>query len=196
MTDTLDTDTADERNPVPANLRDHTFTTETARLAGKKSAEARRAKRAIAEREAKTLAQQLDSVRTAFGRGELGPAASAVAGYVMSLVVTDNVKIRHGEDAAALLRVLVDIARLEAGQATSHTMHATIDGGDAVARVRKLQAQARETLATSAELVESATAQAADDETPVVDADVVEEGADAVSPEPADDDEANTPTDA
>jgi hypothetical protein len=57
-------------------------------------------------------------------------------------------------DPAAWVRVLVDVARLEAGEATSATLVAHV-GSDAAARVLALQAQARAAL--------SATVQAADD---------------------------------
>jgi len=79
-------------------------------------------------------------------RERLGPAAAAAASSVIASVLTGDVRIRHGEDAAALIRVLVDVARLESGDATSHTLNAHLSPDDTLARIRELRDRARLTL--------------------------------------------------
>jgi hypothetical protein len=153
-------------NPVPNQLERHAFTSESASIAGKRSAEARRARKLLAARDAATLAQQLDNVRSAFTRNELGPNAAAVAGQLMSRVLTGDIPVRNGDEAAALLRVLVDVARLEAGEATAHSLHATISTEQAVERIGRLQEAARQAISTTSSPTTSspsAAAQAAPD---------------------------------
>ena len=136
-------------NPPPPQLKPHTFTPETASAAGKKSAAARAARKALAPRQATELAQQLTAVTQAFERSHLGPAAAATAQQLLSRVLTGDIPVRNGDEAAALLRVMVDVARLEAGQATGHTITATLSTKEAVERVEQLQRQARATIASS-----------------------------------------------
>jgi len=139
----------------PAQLAPHSFTTETARAAGLKSAEARRARRALETRDATALAQQLDNVRQAFTRHDLGPNAAAVAGQIMSRCLTGDIPVRNGDEAAALLRVLVDVARLEAGAPTA--LSATLTTAEVVDHIGELQARARAALGATSGPASSAT---------------------------------------
>lgn len=68
-----------------------------------------------------------------------------------------------GGDAAALLRVLVDIARLEAGEATSAAVIAHLSGEDVRARVEGLRQQAAAVLAVRSVELASAAARAVAD---------------------------------
>jgi hypothetical protein len=119
------------------------FNPETASLAGKRSAEARRAK-ALAQRaadanNAREAAEHLATFTQAFPRDSMGPNAAAIGNYILSRIALGLIPIRHAADAAELLKVVVDIARLEEGQATSHTLHASIDSAAIVARIEQLR---------------------------------------------------------
>src|SRR3982751_1527833 len=72
--------------------------------AGRKGGEARRARRAATLASAKAAANQLDEVRSRFGREELGPHAAAGASWIVAQVVAGRIPIRNGEEAAVLLR--------------------------------------------------------------------------------------------
>jgi hypothetical protein len=133
------------------------FTTETAREMGRRSGEARRAGKVARSKDVRTASAALVEVREAFDRDRLGPDAAAAAGYVIGRIVTGSIPIRHAEDAATLLRALVDVARLEAGQPTTATAVLHV-GADATARVLALRDQARAALGMA-----SSTALAADD---------------------------------
>ena len=50
-----------------------------------------------------------------------------------------EIQVRHGEDAASLVRVLVDVARLELGEHTSASVVAHISGPALAERLRQLQ---------------------------------------------------------
>ena len=117
--------------------------------AGRKGGETRRANRDARVKKAADAAKQLATFSETFERSTLGSNAANVAQYIMGRVGTGDIPVRNGDEAAALLRALVDIARLEEGQATSHTISATY-GADAVARVVAIQQAARDQLATDA----------------------------------------------
>lgn len=74
-----------------------------------------------------------------FNREHLGPAASAVAQQTLHRIATGEIPIRNGSEAAEILRVTVDIARLEAGQATSQTAHIALSAEQVQARLAELQ---------------------------------------------------------
>ena len=60
----------------------------------------------------------------------------------MAQVASGAVPVRNGDEAATLLRALVDVARLESGDPTSTTVVAHV-GSDAMARVVALRDAAR-----------------------------------------------------
>ena len=103
---------------------------------------ARKARTASRRRDVKTVAATLSAVADAVDRDSLGHHAAAVAGYVMGLVTTGAVPVRHAGDAAELIRVLVDVARLEEGAPTSTSVVAHVSTADVVA----LRDQARRAL--------------------------------------------------
>lgn len=117
-------------------------TTERARELGKKSAAARIARRE-AERagnisRSREAGQHLQALMQSFQRADLGPAASAVAQQTLHRIATGEIPIRNGSEAAEILRVTVDIARLEAGQATSQTAHIALSAEQVQARLAAL----------------------------------------------------------
>lgn len=130
------------------------FDSETAKAAAKRSAEVRRAKRDLARGEVTTLAQKLDTLRDTYQRDDLGPNAAALAQHTMSRVMAGEIPIRHAGEAAELLRVLVDVARLEAGEATAHTAHVSMTAEQVTARVTELQRQAAGEIVASGTSVE------------------------------------------
>ena len=96
----------------------------------------------------------LREARDTFGRADLGSDAAAVASWVLAEIVAGRVKVRHAGDAAELLRCLVDVARLEAGQHTAANLTTTVT----VAEVVELQRQARAALGIVVAEVHDSTA--------------------------------------
>jgi hypothetical protein len=134
--------------------------------AGRRGAATRRA-RALAERAASdAVASELRTLAGSYRREDLGPAAVAAALDMIGRVVRGEQSVR---DPADWVRVLVDVARLEAGEPTSASVVAHV-GGAALARARELRDEARAAL----DAVPSSSAQAADDAgsaSPVVEVD-------------------------
>lgn len=112
---------------------------------GRKGAESRRARRDVTQRSARDAAVALALVADTFDRDDLGRHAAAVASWVLGQVTTGRIPIRNGDEAATLLRALVDVARLEAGQPTSTALVAHVGTG-ATAEVLALRDQARRAL--------------------------------------------------
>lgn len=139
------------------------FTKETASAAGRKSAAVRAARRDADVQRARDAARTLDALGDTFQRDRLGPDAAAVAALILSRIASGDIVVKRGDEAAALLRALVDVARLEAGEATSHTLRATVDQGEAVAAVIALRDRARSAIGATSSGSASATALAADD---------------------------------
>lgn len=81
---------------------------------------------------------------------------------MLARIASGAVKV-PGSDYPALLRVLVDIARIEAGEATSAALVAHVSSADARARLAELQAQARAAIEAGAIEAPSAAAKAAAD---------------------------------
>lgn len=123
-----------------------------AAAAGAKGAEVRRARRDAAASSARAVAAVLGEVRDTFDRETLGPDAAAAAGWVVAQVVAGKVPMRNADEAATLLRALVDVARLEAGQSTSNAVVAHV-GPNAVASILELRDQARAALAVATDVV-------------------------------------------
>jgi hypothetical protein len=113
-------------------------------------AAAGRAKGAAAQREARLLrASKVRDVRELLSdlvdglpRRQLGPTAAAVAQEVMARVAIGEIKIRHGGDAADLIRVLVDVARVEAGNPNSVNVVAHMSAEETLERIRILRERA------------------------------------------------------
>ena len=133
-----DVDTGQRR----AGLRPFVKGDERTRQIARQGVLARQARAAARKRDVTTVAATLTAVADAVDRGTLGQHAAAVAGYVMGLVATGAVPIRHADDAASLLRVLVDVARLEEGAPTSTSVVAHVSTAD----VMELRRQARAAL--------------------------------------------------
>ena len=118
---------------------------ERARELGRLGGQKRAAQAAIKAGDSEALRSVLDSAASTFKRGDLGPYCIAVAGTILGRIQTGAIKV-PGSDAAALLRVLVDIARLEAGEPTSAAVIAHLSGGDVRERVEALRSQARQVI--------------------------------------------------
>jgi hypothetical protein len=136
------------------------FTSETASKAGKASAAARRARRDADVSKSRDAAKVLDTFASSFARDNLGGNAANVAQYILGRIGTGAIPVRNGDEAAALLRALVDIARLEEGQATSHTLTAHLSTEAAVARVAAIRDAAKVAI-DAGDRVALATAEAA-----------------------------------
>lgn len=114
-------------------------------IAGKKSGEVRRA-RAVAERakrseDALTLASHLATFTQTFDRTDVGAQAAAVAQMILARIAANQIPIRHAADAAELLRVLVDVTRLEEGLHTTASLSAQLDSSAIVARIEQMRAE-------------------------------------------------------
>ena len=118
-----------------------------ASAAGKASADKRRAARASRATAARDVSDALASVLATFHREDLGDASAAVAGWLLGRISAGQVPVRNAGEAADLLRALVDVARLEAGQATSTSVVAHV-GSTATAEVLALRDRARTMLGT------------------------------------------------
>lgn len=125
-----------------AGLRPFTKGDHRARDAALRSVEVRRAKRAIERAESLDVAQQIRTLIDTHDRATLGPAAFAVAVHVVGKVLTGAIPVRNGAEAADLLRALVDIGRLESGDATRTVAVAHLSGPALAARLRELQRDA------------------------------------------------------
>jgi hypothetical protein len=117
--------------------------------AGRKGGQARRVRAELVRAETQKVAQHVATLATTFDREHLGPAAAAVAMELIGRVSRGEIPVRHAGDAAELVKVLVDVARLEAGESTSNAVVAHVTS-EQLDRVRALQAQARTALASTA----------------------------------------------
>jgi len=105
------------------------FNSTTAKEAGRKSGAARRARKAERDLTASEASTLIDSTNA-----DLGPLARVTAAHVMGRVLSGEIPVRNGSDAASVLRVAHDVARLEAGEATAITVSTSMsDEGIAVA---------------------------------------------------------------
>ena len=123
-----------------ANLRPFRKGDPAASIAGRKGAETRRAKRAITRAETVAVAKHLQLLALSYERDQLGDSAAALAMEMIGRVSRGEIPVRNGSEAAELVRVLVDVARIEAGQYTSATV--TVKADD-IARAVALRDAAR-----------------------------------------------------
>jgi hypothetical protein len=65
--------------------------------------------------------------------------AAATAMQVMSRIVSGQIPVRHAGDAAELIKVLVDVARIEEGKSTSNVLHGSVNG-ELIEKITALQA--------------------------------------------------------
>jgi hypothetical protein len=118
------------------------FDSERARSAGRRSADARRARAMVGRAAPDVVARELRQVAGTYERAELGPMAMAAAADLIGRVVRGDVPVRNGGEAAELLRALVDVARIEAGDATRTVAVAHLSGPALAQRLRELQVSA------------------------------------------------------
>lgn len=119
--------------------------------AGRKSAAVRRAKRADQVQRGSDAASELRAFAASFERGDVAPAAWAVAGLLLHKIASGAIEVRRGDEAAALLRAVVDVARMEGGEPTSASVVAHMSSGDMAARIARLQAEVIEASSTDAD---------------------------------------------
>lgn len=112
---------------------------------GKRGAAARKAKKEATQlvkvQDAEQGALELDRLVTRYERERLSVAAAAAVQHTIARVVAGDIPVKDATDAANLIKVLFDVARLEEGQATSHTLHASIDTAGIVSRIEQLRAE-------------------------------------------------------
>ncbi len=112
----------------------------SAREAGIRSGIAKR-ERAAAKRAADAvLNQSIAEWAATYQRELLGPGCAAAAQKIAHMVL--NGELTDQRALVAALPVLFDIARLEAGQHTNATVHATISTDESLSRLHALRAQA------------------------------------------------------
>jgi hypothetical protein len=134
---------ANERNLRPFN--DTEEGRERARELGRKGG-LERARRAAEKREAEQansleLHQALDRLSERFNRDDLGETAANVALMLMAKVANGEIEVT-GRDVSNLIQVLVNVTRLEEGQATSHETRLVVSGAEAMERINALRARA------------------------------------------------------
>jgi hypothetical protein len=117
---------------------------ERTRQLARRGVEAREIKRAGKRATSEAVNVAVASVRAAHDRGELGPAARAAAIDLIGRVCVGEIRVRHAGDAAILIRVLVDIARLEENQPTRTAVVAHLSSEQLVERLRNLQQDSRD----------------------------------------------------
>jgi hypothetical protein len=110
---------------------------------GKRGAEARARKRQAERAASAEVLDGLRSLANTVRRDDLGPMALAVAVDTLGRLARGEIPIRNAGEAADLVRVLVDVARIESGDPTSQSIVAHVG----VAEVQALRDQARQALA-------------------------------------------------
>jgi hypothetical protein len=120
---------------------------ERTRQLARRGVEAREIKRAGKRATSEAVNVAVASVRAAHDRGELGPTARAAAIDLIGRVVVGEIPVRNATEAATLIRVLVDVARLEDNQPVHTSLVAHMSSEDVAERLRQLQHAARATMA-------------------------------------------------
>ena len=95
--------------------------------AGRKGAETKRLRAEARRRENLAADVALRELANTWSRDQLGPAAVAAALHMMGEVVAGRQRVR---DPASWVRVLVDVARLEAGEVTAASAHVVVTRDD------------------------------------------------------------------
>ena len=121
------------------------FTSETARAAARKSAEVRRQRKAEQAAAAAAAKRDIQEWVDTYEREQLGESCAAAAQKIAHMILDGEITDQRALVAA--LPVLSDIARLEAGQHTAATLHATIS--DPAARLAALRGQAADVTSVS-----------------------------------------------
>jgi hypothetical protein len=132
---------------------------ERARAAGRKGVAVREANRAAMRAD---IGSQVAALRTLADHAQgldIAGVCLGVVVQVLSRVSTGAVPVRHAGDAAELVRVLVDVARLVNGQPTSTAVVAHLSSAEARARLAELAELASDRLSP-------AVVAAADDQVP------------------------------
>lgn len=113
--------------------------------AGRKGAEVKRQKREalkiVRVADARAGAAILATLTEGYQRDQLGASAAGAAQHVIARIANGEIPIKDASDAAALLKVLHDMTRLEEGQSTSNIMHGTIDAGAILQRIEALRGE-------------------------------------------------------
>jgi len=115
------------------------FDSERARLAGLRSAEVRRARKVAGRLASEEVARDVRALAETYQRQELGPIAIAAAIDLIGRCARGEIPVRNGAEAADLVRALVDIGRLEAGEAQRSVAVAHLSGPALATRLRELQ---------------------------------------------------------
>ena len=106
--------------------------------AGKRGAAVKAAKRAQQASSpadaSKVLARSIATLK----RDDLGPAAIAAAGMIVARILTGEIEVT-GKNAADLLGKLVEVGRLEAGQATGLNVSVRMSDTEALAHIERLR---------------------------------------------------------
>lgn len=146
---------ADDKRGGVTNLRPFTRGDPRAAEMGRRGAETRKRRSAIQRADGVAVLEQVRTLAATARREDLGPAAVAAALDMIGRVTRGEQAVR---DPDAWVRVLVDVARLEAGESTSNAIVAHV-GARATDHVLALRDQARAALdASSAVLAEDADA--------------------------------------
>lgn len=116
------------------------FTAENAREMARRSAESRARNRAAGRATPEEVARNLRALTGRYQRDQLGPTAFAAAVELVGRVATGEVPVRNAGEAAELLRALVDIGRMEGGEATSHALVGHVSVAELAERLRRHQA--------------------------------------------------------
>ena len=144
--DGLDAGASSTGRPVPAGLTPFVKGDGRAAAAARKGNANRAARRGLDRRTVGDAAAVGRHVAATWSRRDVGPLAVGVACDLLARVAAGEVRARHVGDVAELLRVCVDVARLEAGEATSSSIVAHVGTREAVAELR---ARARAIVASS-----------------------------------------------
>jgi hypothetical protein len=115
------------------------FDSERARAAGLRSAESRRAAKLAGKLSAEGASAELRQFARTWQRDDLAPLVFAAAAELVGRTLRGEIPVRNGAELAEVLRVLVDIGRLETGDATRTVAVAHLSGPALAERIRQLQ---------------------------------------------------------
>lgn len=136
--------TTTEERPNRRGAHLEPFTSEKAAEAGRKSGEVRRARAQAKAMERKAGAEALNALLTEYEGHNLPQTAKALALDIMRRVVTRDIPVKNGAEAAQIMRAVHEIYRLETGQSTSNSFSASVSSEDALRLLEEMRAQAGE----------------------------------------------------